>query len=382
MPAIHSMKLRLNRRQCWGRVFAAITALCTSQALCAAPSTAQNEVAPPLPAAQSRVVVLIQSASPDALGLDFLPNLRWQLSELVLTLSERTAPEFFELIDYVSEAQKVSSTSETFLVAWITRKQSHINVYLYDPKGPHLYAREVAVSESPAAASEELALILRSAIQARLDGGDVAMAEIALPKPVVAAPLPRPPVSPFPEKQVVTCAREPKGAIALSGILTHPVSEANWQGGLSLRLWARVRPVRFGLGYSVFPGLAVSSNQAGILVQRHPMEAFVGYRLGSGDLNVIVESAFSADPIRRETTFSREPLSGQQPNWRWLWAVSGRVRFETYLVSSLWLTTAGGAEFPLNPYSFEFAMAGQTQALAKILPVRPTFELGLVLGWR
>ena len=325
---------------------------------------------------------MIQSARPDALELDFLPNLRWQLTELALTLSERTAPAFFDLIDYVSEAQKVSSASETFLVAWITRKQSHTNVYLYDPKGPHLYAREVAVSESPAAASEELALILRSAIQARLDGGDVAMAEIALPKPVGATPLPHPPVSPLPERQVVTYAREPKGAVELSGIFSHPVSNANWQGGVGLRLWVRKRPVRFGFGYSVFPGLSVSNNQAEVSVQRHPMEAFVGYRVWSGALNVIVESAFSADPVRRETTFSRMPLSGQEPHWRWLWTVSGRVRFETYLVSSLWFTAAAGAEFPLNPYSFELAIAEQRQTIAKILPVRPTLELGLVLGWR
>ena len=362
--------------------FAAVAVISSGQALGAVESTPTSEVAAQLPTAQSRVVVLIQSASPDALELDFLPNLRWQLTELELTLSERAAPAFFELRDYVDEAQKVSNTSETFLVAWITRERNHTNVYLYDPKGPHLYAREVAVSESPAAASEELALILRSAIQARLDGGDLAMAEIALPKPVVLAPPPAPKVSPLPTSDVQPIFRELKWAVELSGIFAHPLSVANWQGGLGLRMWARVRPVRFGLGYTVFPGLRVSSEQSEFSVQRHPAEAFVGYRLWLGDLNVIAESAFIADLIRRETTLSRVPLSGQQPNWRWLWAVSGRLRFETHLLSSLWFTTAAGAEFPLNPYSFEFVVAGQNQAIARILPVRPTLELGLVMGWR
>jgi hypothetical protein len=375
------MRLLFIRRPSWGAAFAAVAVLCPSQALCAAAPTTAAETVPPVPAAQSRVVVLIQPAKPDALDLGFLPNLRWQLSELELTLSERAAPAVLDLIDTVSEAQQVSRSSETFLVAWITRKQNQASVYLYDPKGPHLYAREVAVSESAAAASEELALILRSAIQARLDGGDVAMAEIALPKPVVVAPPPAPPVAPLPEKRVVTYAREPQGAVEVGAILTRPLREAHWQGGLGLRTWTRVRPVRFGLGYSVFPGLTASSEQSKFSVQRHPMEAFVGYGLRSGDLDVIVESAFSADPIRRETTFSQVPLSGQQPRWRWLWAVSGRLRFDTHLASALWFTAAAGAEFPLNPYSFEVAVAGKQQTIAQILPVRPTLELGLVLGW-
>ncbi len=376
------MATRFSDRLRLSAAFAVVAAIISSQAFCAVPPTTTAEVAPQQPAAQSRVVVLIQSASPDALELDFLPNLRWQLAELELTLSEKRAPVVHQLIDTVSEAQQVSRTSETFLVAWITREQNHANVYLYDPKGPHLYAREVAVSESPAAASEELALILRSAIQARLDGGDVAMAEIALPKPVVVPPAPPAPVTPLPQRQVVTFVREPQWAAALSAVLTHPMSEASWQGGLLLRLWARVKPVRFGLSYSVFPDLVVSTEQSKFSVQRHPAEAFVGYRLSSGELNIIVESAFSADPIRRETTFSQVPLSGQEPRWRWLWAVSGRLRFETHLGSSLWFTTAAGAEFPLNPYSFELSVADQQQRIAKILPVRPIVEVGLAMGWR
>ncbi len=308
--------------------------------------------------------------------------MRWQLAELDLTLTERTAPASFELIDYVTEAQRVAGTSEAFLVAFITHQRDRTNVYLYDPKGPHLYAREVAVSESPAAASEELAIILRSAIQARIDGGDLAMAEIALPKPAVPKRPTTPRVWTPPTGKVVTIPRELRGAAGLSGVTSRPLSDADWQEGLVLRAWAQARPIRFGLSYSIFPGLSVSSDLAEITIYRHPIEAFVGVRIGTGAVNVLAESAFCADPIRRETALAQPPLTGQPPNWRWLWSVSARLRFETRLFSPVWFTAAAGAEFPLNPYAFELAVAEQRQRLARILSVRPTFEMGLVVGWR
>ncbi len=377
------MRIGLDNPRFWGRALAAVAWVCSLRALAAEVLAPAGEGGSPVTAAQSRVVVLIGSASPDAVELDFLPNLRWQLAELNLTLKEKTAPVLYEWLDYVREAERVTSTSDTFVAAWITHENGRTNIYLYDPKGPHLYAREVAVSESPAAASEELALILRSAIQARLDGGALAMAEITLPSSAPLAPpevhQPPPPPVPFHE---VSESINPLWAPGVSGVASRPLSGSNWQAGLLLRLWAKVRPIRFGLSYSMFPGLDASSKWASITVYRHPTEVFAGYEIARGSVIVVAESAFCGDPIRRDTTYADAPLTGEGPRWRWLWTLSERMRFETRLVSPLWLTVAAGAEIPLNPYDFQVSIAEQKQTLARILPVRPTLELGLVLGFR
>ena len=376
------MRMRFGNPRFWGGALAAAAWLCDSSALGAdVTATAPGAEVVAAPAVQSRLVVLIQSSRPDTVGLDFLPNLRWQLNELNLTLIETTAPAFFQLLDYVQEAERVTKVSNALLAAFVTQKSGSTKIYLYDPKGPHLYARDVAVSESPAAASEELALILRSAIQARLDGGALAMAEIELPKPpAVSQPVTRPrsPTVPPRLPEPVSASK----AIELGAVASHPINHSNWQVGLLLRLWATVRPLRLGLGYSVFPGLGASSDKAEIAVYRHPIEAFAGIELLRARLNVLAESAILADPIRRVTTSASEPLTGEGPNWRWLWTVSERLRFESQLEAPLWVSLAAGAEIPLNPYAFEVAIAEQKQTVAKILPVRPSLELGLVLGWK
>jgi hypothetical protein len=281
----------------------------------------------------------------------------------------------------VTEAEQETKSSEALLVAWIAHEQAGMVVYLYDPRGPHLHARAVAVSESPAAASEELALIVSSAILARLEGEDFAMDEVALPKPAVPVPPPPRPAPPRP-LPIPQEPREPWGAAGLGAVGTKPLSHANWQIGLDLRAWGRVRPLRFGLGYSLYRGLTVSSELAKIIVYRHPIDAWIGLEVWTGKINVLTEAAFTVDPIQRDTLATSAPLASQAPNWRWLWAVSGRVRGEAEVAASLWVTAAVGAEIPLNPFTFEIAIAEQHQPIARILPVRPTADLGLILLWK
>ncbi len=333
-------------------------------------------------APRARTVVLLQSTPVDTVGLDFVPNLRWQLAELELTLTEASVPVATALIDTVQEAERIAVAANALLVAWVSRQPTAMNVYLLDPIGPHLYAREVAVSESPSAASEELSLILRSAIQARIDGSDLDMAEILLPKPEPTKARVTPPAPPPPSRTMPIQQEVPDWGVGASSVVERPFSPGHWQAGLGLRSWAKVHRFRFGLGYSIFPGLAITSENADIELQRHPMEGFVGLQLGAAHLVVVAETGFGADLIRRQTTSAAVPLSGLVPNSRWLWALSQRVRLEARLASPLWFTMAGGLEVPLNPYTFDFAIAERRLTLARVLPVRPTVEIGLVLGWK
>lgn len=337
------------------------------------------------PVEASRSVVLIQSRAPSPVDRNFSENLRWQLSELDLGLREVPAASEQTWQELVQQAGQVASRGDTLLVAWITHTPSATIIYLFDPKGPHLYARQVAVSDSPAAASEELALIVRSALQARLDGGSLALPEIALP---AETPKTTNQASAAHSRAVLPTAtsREdqqlaptiPSWGVDLAGVVTHPFSHGDWQLGVAIRTWLEWQRVRLGVGYTTLSSLEVANERAAIAVYRRPFELFAAIVWSARGFRFLATSMLGLDALQRDTTRVAPALSPRGSNERCLVTVGERLRAEVSLLEPVWLSLAGGVEVPLNPYVFEVASDHQRVTIAETLPIRPSFELGVV----
>ncbi len=261
-----------------------VAALGTTVFGCIAIARAAEEPASNSPSAsesEAQAVVLLELAD-STMALDFVPNLRGQLVELNLELKELSVPKASSLLDTVQQSEKVAAATNALLVAWIARAGTRVDVFLFDPKGPHLYAQEVAVSDSPSAASEELSVVLRSAIQSRLDGSTLEMAEIALPpKPpatVAAPPKPRPTVAVAAVAPPVEVQKTHFG-LGFGGVSERPLSHAPLQVGLALRAWLSVSSARIGAGYCFFPDVKVTTAPADFELSRHPFEMFAGYAI-------------------------------------------------------------------------------------------------------
>jgi hypothetical protein len=335
-----------------------------------------------LDTSRQRTVVLLQSPPENVVSPGFVPNLCGQLKELGLLFTEAKIRQPATLTDWVQQAEAVAAATNPWLVTWVTSDSAQTSVYFYDPKGPHLYARQIATMGSATAASEAISIILRSAIQARIDGSEPEMAEIALPKRPPEPPRAVASVPPRAPPPVSTTQWLPRWGVGMSGNLEHPVSPGPWQAGIAMRAWTMVRFVRIGFGYSLFPDLTITSDQAALEIRRHPFEGFAGVRVGSPNAVLVLESGLGVDRIRRQTSSASIPLNELPAESRWLYTASERARLEIRLVSHVWLTAAAGVQIPLNPYTFDVALAGQEQSIARVLPVRPSLDVGLLFGWQ
>jgi hypothetical protein len=107
---------------------------------------------------------------------------RDQLTELGVELGVAPRPSDARLSVITSHAQTAAVASAAIAVVWLDTQRSATTIYFYEPKAPRLLTRKLTVSRSSAAAAEEVALILRSAISAVLEGEEVAMTEIEVPR--------------------------------------------------------------------------------------------------------------------------------------------------------------------------------------------------------
>jgi|GEM_PF-6497246 len=359
-----------------------VWAACVSLAACfgislaswVAPAQAQEA------AGKQHIVVLTRGALPEPSEASFVANLRAHLSELKLSLGAQELPISAGLPETVAEARRQTETANAFLVVWIMRDGGSRTVYMYDPVGPHLRARSVTLSGSSAAASEELALILRSEILARLQGGEVPMPEVALPK--ATALVPEAPTAMVEEASPIH-PTSPRWGVGPAGIYDQPVRDQHGQFGLGLRAFAGGHRFRGGLAYTFFPAFEVSAPEATISLRRHPIEGFAGYDMWNTRVHSLVaEVGFLLDPIQRRTESVQAPLSSLGANWRWSAAATARLRSELRVLRNLAVNLGVGVEALVNPYDFEVEVATERRVVARLAPFRWTLELGMtILAW-
>jgi hypothetical protein len=355
-------------RPSWSRLFAAFWFVLLT---CLLPRTAAAEA--------GRVVLLLSEAASSGQPLDIqlLAALRGQLQELdVEVLVVRKAQEPFA--SAARRAKEIASKERALGAIWLDLSPNGLSVFLFDSTG-HLYARDLEPEGSLASQSEAIAIVLRSAIAALLDGSLVSMTEVQLPLPV-ASPGAEVPGAPLTQ---AAAGERANLRVGLSYVGTLLSRRTPWQHGAALMLIANAAdsPWFFGLDYTQFTPLDLESNGVRMRLQRHPFEAFGGLQLRVAAVWFNVQAALSADYVARTTEQVSEGLLPMPDSGRWLWAISSRLGVTLPVSRRLSGVLNVGADFLLNPFHQVIAQTNSgNRVVASPLLARPRLELGATVS--
>ena len=314
----------------------------------------------------------------------FVDNLRWQLGQLDLSIYTTVAPRRFDLLEYASIAKNEAANDNALLSVWVVVSKERAVLYLYDAKKQSLRARTWSPSNSPLVAAEELAIITRSAIVARLEGDSEAMAEIPLPtndSPRATSPAPTsrptaPPPRPPPTHTKLAFGLR---ASVLSGF---PVENRGLWPGAGLSAWLWVERFRVGLGYGFYPETTLRTDQTVIALRRHPLEINIGYELYRGKVLALAEAFTTFDRLHRTTLDAPEPLEVTTQSRRWLTSLGLRGRGELPLGGPIALSFALGAEWVTNAYDFETSFDGKRKKTSSTVATETQFRFRAAVALR
>jgi hypothetical protein len=359
----------------------AFNAFCLTCLLCALFLAGNSATA--RAAAARRAVFLESAGSAHPPLTSVLEATRAPLAELGVELAVAARPNSPDLAATTEAARTLAHSLQAVAVIWLDTERagsSFLVLYFFDPARSRLLTRRVEVSESESAAAEEVAVVLRSAIDALLEGEELAMTEVAVAEVKEEPPAPRPrpalPLSPAARLKPETLAL---GLGYVGSIFTE---EASLQSGARLSL--SIRPPRsrwwFAAAYEFLASLEANAAGAVTEVARHPIEVAVARDLFTGALRLSPEAALIADAVHRQTERADAPLEATAPSTRWLWAVSLRFRGSWSLATRVWLVSALGADFVLNPFEQVAAQSASRASVSSLLAVRPRLEAGFSMN--
>lgn len=332
-------------------------------------------------AESTRVVLVLTEAESSARPLDahLLGALRGQLRELHVQVQVVNRPDE-PLADTARRARQIASAEHALGAIWLGAPSSGLAVFLYDSTG-HLYARSVPPDGSAVSQSEAIAIILRSAIAALLEGHAVGMTEVPLPPP---ASRPAPPaVPPAPVPAPTPDARYLNAGLSYVGTLF--ARGTSWQNGAAVTLSGAPTswPLYIGLDYAFFPRVEFAANGVATRLQRHPVEVLSGLRLRLGSVFFNVQGALSADYMVRTTMAASAGLVPTPETQRWLWAISSRLGITVPVSPFISGVFNLGADFLLNPFEqVAHTTSDGDRLVGAPLRVRPRVELGaMILVW-
>lgn len=333
-------------------------------------------------AAARRTVFLESKANTHPSLESVLDATRAPLAELGVELAVAPRPAATSLAATTQAAKTIAQASEALAVVWLDgerAKSSWAVLYFFDAARSRLLTRRVEVSASEPAAAEEVAVVLRSAVGALLEGEEVAMTEVAVPEVKRQPVAPPPPVA---KAALVPAPQQPNSFGVGLGYVGSVFSEhGNWQSGARLALAFRPLSSRWWLGaaYEFLVPLDLEGAGAATRVVRHPGELSVARELLRGRVRLAPELALIGDAVHRETKLVEAPLEATEPSTRWLWAVSMRLRGRCLLGTRLSLWGSLGADFVLNPFEQVAAQPSTELEVASLLRVRPRLEAGFLL---
>ena len=279
-------------------------------------------------------------------------------------------------------------------------------VFFTEPDGNATLIRRLpANQEGLKVAIEQAAIVVRSLVEALLEGRRVGMTaetEAALGAAAEAAPSPAPESpsagspaqpaeaqapSPAPAisddaggaEQRADEARARKRTLALSVSYQGSDFSAStpWESGLALGVRWLALPVAYGaLRYTFLPSMEVESTAARVSVARHPFELVAGY-VGSGSVAPNAELGMQVDYTRRETLETGAGYLATSSKSRFVLALGARAGLTWSASSVIDATLRGGVDFLLTRYSY---VASGSPAPISPSAVRPKLELELAFG--
>jgi len=214
-------------------------------------------------------------------------------------------------------------------------------------------------------ALEEAAIVVRSMVEAILDGGHVGI------------------VKPPSEAAAANAAggssglRLPhRGLVGTAEYLgTTFAQETGWQSGLALGLRWQFGELHAGISYTVFPEILTETTPASIVLRRHPGAITVGYEWPAR-LAPSIQVDLIADYIERRTESVEGDLSETPPEARWNFGVGARAGISWSFLPRLRLLAHAGGDWMFNPPAY---LVGATTVIVHASALRPKVALGLAV---
>ena len=252
-------------------------------------------------------------------------------------------------------------------------------------------------------ALEQAAIVVRSLVEALLDGGSIGIsaeadpgaakteaekrsqempagAEASPEHSAAEAPLPdseEPPSPSSSETSAETGSARARLSITGGYTATDFASGMPWQSGFSGGFAWLATPVLYaGARYTLFPTYTVATGDAVVSVARRPLEALVGYHAASplalnGELGLLV------DATTRTTVSTAAEFRATSPSTRWMLSLAARGGVTWSPWSRIRASLRVGADFLLTRYAYTI-----DSAVAVPSPhwVRPRLELELAVA--
>lgn len=273
-------------------------------------------------------------------------------------------------------AEGTTSHPGPIALIWIREEEGQLKLQFYEPSGGHLRARDIPLASTDAASIEEVSLVVRSYVDALLDGPKV----LSAPQPKEPEPKPQadtPPPLAKHERTETSPAIRLELAYAPSAI---DLSET-WQQGAAVSLLVRqLVPVTFGASYTFLTHLSVEDDVS-FTLQRHPVSLFVG-------IPIVMTNRFTLEPrlaleadftLRRST--STDEASASQSESRTIWSSSAQLQAGFSFSRYVGAFATGGASIVINRFDYVLDTNMGEQVLLSADRFRPVLALGLWGQW-
>lgn len=210
-------------------------------------------------------------------------------------------------------------------------------------------------------ALEEAAIVVRSMVEAILDGGHVGIAR------------------PRSEEPAATGSNAPwrsrRGIAATAAYFgTTFAQDLTWQSGGLLALRWQSGGLYAGLGVQIFASITTNKAPVSLLLVRRPGIVFVGYE-GAARLAPTIELEIMADYVTRSNTSTDTDYQASAPSSRWFFGVGAMAGLSWTFLPRFRLLAQAGADWIINPYSYVVEPDGG--AILRPASIRPKLAIGL-----
>ncbi len=211
-------------------------------------------------------------------------------------------------------------------------------------------------------ALEEAAIVVRSMVEAILDGGHVGIARPGLRSD---------------EGSAVSSApwRSRRGITATAGYLgTTFGSDVGWQSGGMIGLRWHSGAFYAGIATQIFAPIATDTTPVSLLLVRHPGAIVVGYE-GVSRLAPTIEVEIMADYVTRSNRKTEGGYAETAPESRWFFGIGAMAGVSWYFLPRIRLLGQGGIDWILNPYSY----LAPPYVIVQSAAVRPKIGIGVAV---
>ena len=211
-------------------------------------------------------------------------------------------------------------------------------------------------------ALEEAAIVVRSMVEAILDGGHVGIARPGQPDEGPIAPLPS------------SVAWRPRRGIAASAAYLGTTfgPGLGWQSGGVLGLQWHANGLYAGIAVEIFAPITTNTTPVSLLLVRRPGGIVAGYE-GPSRLAPAIEVELLADYISRSTVKTEGGYQETPPDSRWFFGMGVSAGVSWSIVPRFRLLAQGGADWIINPQSY----VAPPHFIVQPASVRPKISIGL-----